>query len=276
MYRYVWSRKTKPPLIQMTEERKNMFDVRKELGVKSVRSKVEKRSLERIGHVMRLEDSSTVKAVTLGWLEDLENHDKRPGRKRKTILYWRRLIKEAGLDWTEIGSLTEDRKEWKSKVRERAKHIDQWEKRGAKRSTEDRGERSKEVERKTTFTCDIENCGKICVSKSGLVIHKKRIHNISKEKVMFKCNMCNRTFNAKASLTNHQRGCGGLEASSSDFKKCDICFKEVTTANFARHRRLKHNIRTTVTHTEGNRTNCDNCGGVYSNSNLARHRRTCL
>ena len=28
-----------------------MFDVRKELGVKSVRSKVEKRSLERIGHL---------------------------------------------------------------------------------------------------------------------------------------------------------------------------------------------------------------------------------
>jgi hypothetical protein len=46
-----------------------MFDVRKELGVKSVRSKVEKRSLERIGHMMRL--------------EDLENHDKSLEEKEK-------------------------------------------------------------------------------------------------------------------------------------------------------------------------------------------------
>ena len=276
IYRYIWSRKTKPPLIQMTEESKNMFDVRKELGVKSVRSKVEKRSLERIGHVMRLEDSSTVKAVTLGWLEDLESHDKRPGRKRKTVLYWRRLIKEAGLDWTEIGALTEDRKEWKRNVRERAKHIDLWEKRGAKRNNEDRGERNKEMERRVTLTCDIDNCGKICLSKSGLVNHKKRIHNVSKEKVMFKCNVCNMSFNSKSSLTNHQRGCGGLEASSNDFKKCDICFIEVTKSNFSRHRRDKHNIRTTVVHTAGNRTNCDSCGGVYSKSNIARHRQTCL
>ena len=56
IYRYVWSRKMKPPLIQMQEEAKNMFDVRKELGVSTVRWKVEKKVLERIGHVMRMGD----------------------------------------------------------------------------------------------------------------------------------------------------------------------------------------------------------------------------
>ena len=54
MYRHVWSRKTKPPLIQMEEEGKNMQDLRNELGLRSIRWKVEKRCLERIGHVMRM------------------------------------------------------------------------------------------------------------------------------------------------------------------------------------------------------------------------------
>ena len=55
-YRYVWGNKRQPPLIQMQVELKNMFDLKKELGVKSVWWKVEKRALERIGHVMRMED----------------------------------------------------------------------------------------------------------------------------------------------------------------------------------------------------------------------------
>ena len=36
-YRHVWSRKTGPPLKQMEREGKNMADVRRELGVRSVR-----------------------------------------------------------------------------------------------------------------------------------------------------------------------------------------------------------------------------------------------
>ena len=38
---------------------------------------------------MRMDDDRQVKAVTLGWLEDLENHEKRPGKNRKTMLYWK-------------------------------------------------------------------------------------------------------------------------------------------------------------------------------------------
>ena len=51
-----------------------------------------------------------MKIATLGWLEELEEHEKRPGKKRKTVLYWKRLLKEAGIDWTKIGMLTKDRK----------------------------------------------------------------------------------------------------------------------------------------------------------------------
>ncbi len=48
MYRHIWS--GKQPLRQMQEENKNMQDLRNELGVKSIRYKIEKRCLERIGH----------------------------------------------------------------------------------------------------------------------------------------------------------------------------------------------------------------------------------
>ena len=37
-YRRIWSRKTKPPLMQMQEEGKNMADVRRDLGVNQVES----------------------------------------------------------------------------------------------------------------------------------------------------------------------------------------------------------------------------------------------
>ena len=83
MYRYVWSNKTKPPLIQMQEQHTNMQDIRNELEIKSVRLKVEKRVLERIGHIMRMDDTRQVKAAVLGWMEDLESTEKMPGRKRK-------------------------------------------------------------------------------------------------------------------------------------------------------------------------------------------------
>ena len=53
-YRWLWSKKIKPPLIQMQEDGYNMQDVRNKLNVKSVRWKIEKRVLERIGHVFRM------------------------------------------------------------------------------------------------------------------------------------------------------------------------------------------------------------------------------
>ena len=52
--------------------------------------KIERRVLERIGHVMRMGNDRLTKAVVLGWWEGLEGRGKMGGRKRKTVLYWRR------------------------------------------------------------------------------------------------------------------------------------------------------------------------------------------
>ena len=71
-YRYVWRKGNEPPLMQMQREGKNMADIQCELGVMLIWWKVEKRVLAQIGHVMRMEGSRMVKAVVLGWIEQLE------------------------------------------------------------------------------------------------------------------------------------------------------------------------------------------------------------
>ena len=65
IYRHIWSSKTKPPLIEMQEKSKNMYAVRKDLKVGSLAKKIEMRSLARIGHVLRMENSRITKQVTL-------------------------------------------------------------------------------------------------------------------------------------------------------------------------------------------------------------------
>ena len=127
-YRYVWSNRREQPLRRMQELGTNMWDVRSMLGVKSVRWKVEKRVYERIGHVMRMDDDRLVKAVILGWYERLERESKMAGKKRKTVLYWKRLLREAGVDWTDIERLMRNRKGWKKCVLGRMERVWLWEK----------------------------------------------------------------------------------------------------------------------------------------------------
>ena len=95
LYRYVWNDKKKQPLREMQEKRVNMFQVRKTLGVGSLEMKIEKRTLERIGHVLRMKNDRIVKQITLGWpviLEDQRKH------RQTTIDYHRKTIERAGLD----------------------------------------------------------------------------------------------------------------------------------------------------------------------------------
>ena len=66
--------------------------------MKTVGWKIEKRAWGRMGHIFRMGDERLTKVVTLGWLEELEGIGKCPGRKRKTVRYWRKLVREAGID----------------------------------------------------------------------------------------------------------------------------------------------------------------------------------
>ena len=92
--------------------------------------------MERIGHVMRMEDDRIGKAGVLGLIEDLEGVQKMKGKKRKTVLYWKQLVKEAGIDKTKIGKISSNSKEWKMIVKDRMNHLEKWERRGGKRGKE--------------------------------------------------------------------------------------------------------------------------------------------
>ena len=86
--RYIWSGKTKLPLIEMQEVGYNMFQVRQELEIKTIETKFTKRTLERIGHVMRMKPDSLTKKVSLGWPER-PKHTLFTRRTQTTLDYWR-------------------------------------------------------------------------------------------------------------------------------------------------------------------------------------------
>ena len=125
-YRYIWSSKTKPPLMEMEEKHMNRWNFRKELRVRSIRNKIEKRSLERLGHVLRMPEESRTKRVTFGWLSKLECRDKERKKFRCTPRYWIKLAREAGWDPLEINDIAQDRERWRGLIRERSRHIELW------------------------------------------------------------------------------------------------------------------------------------------------------
>ena len=281
-YRSVWSKKGKAPLMQMQEEHMKMEDVRRELGVRSVRWKVEKRVLERIGHVMRMGDDRMVKGVVLGWWDKLEEVGRVPGRRRKTVLYWRRLLREAGVDWTRIGQLTADRKEWKEVVRKRMKRVLEWENSRGHHWSGNRVEvRNATVEERRTIGHVCEVCGKVCVSKGGLTVHRRRLHEVSELKKKFGCERCGREFVQEANLKNHRKVCMG--EGDGTVVSCDLCEKSFKRKGFKKHRRSCAAKRGVVTLPSpppldpqprvyrGRRMACPECGKLMAATNIRRH-----
>ena len=114
-YRFIWNDGRGLPLIRMQRESINMFRIRNGLQISSVRTKVEIRALERAAHVMRMPNSRLSKQVVFGrW--DCETP---PSRKLRggIVAYWRRLLREAGWDWTDAENLVSNRKRWRQAVR---------------------------------------------------------------------------------------------------------------------------------------------------------------
>ena len=57
--------------------------------------------LERIWHAFMMRNERLTKAIVLGWWEELEKWEKKSEKKRKMILHWKRILREAGIDWTD-------------------------------------------------------------------------------------------------------------------------------------------------------------------------------
>ena len=281
-YRYVWSNRNGEPLRQMQANGVNMQDVRVCLGVKSVRWKIEKRVLERIGHVVRMGNDRLTKAMVFGWYEGLEGKEKKMGRKRKTILYWKGMLRECGVDWTDIERVCSDREGWKAKVRERMRHVDVWERQqghryvwGVNESAIERNDR-----RVIDLTCRYEGCGKVCKSKGGLVQHQKRTHRAPEERVRFECGKCGYVCETEVACKMHESSCVGGRVDGGR-RECGVCGAWVSRTNYARHVRTCSMREGAAGEGEGSgRTRgrvaeCPRCGRTLSYSNMARHQTSC-
>ena len=83
----MWNRRTRPPPVQADREGKNTSDVKREPGARMLRWKIEKRVLERIKHLMMMEDDGMTKAVMLGWKKEQEKWEKFIRRSKKMVLH---------------------------------------------------------------------------------------------------------------------------------------------------------------------------------------------
>ncbi len=111
------------------------------------------------------------------------------------------------------------------------------------------------------------------------------MHDVSSQKVTFKCNICNQIFKQEANLLNHRKaGCGGA-TNNADTRKCDKCGKNISKANIARNRRScmpeqqqepqpARNGITARVYVPKNGP-CRICCRMLSKSNVARHLTNC-
>ena len=268
-YRYIWSNKKGPPLMQMERDDVNMQDIRNLMNIKTLRWKIEKRTLERIGHILRMENSRTTKIATLGWLASLEELPKLPGHKRKTLFYWRKLLKEAGVNWSEAPKIAQDRKQWKKMVNTRMQHLLEFEMGKAKHHQETIDRRNTTPPR-PSLTC--EECGMECKSMGGLKIHIKRIH--TDNNCTFECPNCNRTFNAEATMKNHLKKCNPADERSRariyqpEYRECRWCGIPKSATNMSRHENFCKPLH------EPQNAHPSNLGGMWSLEDNARGTQT--
>ncbi|KAM4694865.1 GDNF-inducible zinc finger protein 1 [Discoglossus pictus] len=113
-----------------------------------------------------------------------------------------------------------------------------------------------------TFLCPI--CGNSCLDEKSYLKHVKHNHAGS-EDVVFRCEICNRTFANRCNLKSHQR----LVHSSERRFPCELCGKK-----FKRKKDIKRHIL--QVHEGGaERHFCQECGkGLSSKTALRLHERT--
>jgi len=254
-YRYIWRDPIAiPTLIQMQQRHTNSYGIRRQMGIKSVKQKIETRTLERIGHLLRLPDHSLVKKVTLGWdaghtstTNNSNNHlaTAASGERQTTLHYYYRVIRNAGYDPDQVSNKTTDRKEWKAIIKERRQHMEQYEEwraeRHARNSNQANDNNDTEESIPTPWsqwhpdigrstTCDIEGCNKTFRNTTNLKIHRARIHKIRTNPIVFNCEKCQFPFKTAANRRNHEKRCAGTQPGT-----CPYCLRSMARKNMARH-----------------------------------------
>ena len=210
------------------------------------------------------------------------------------------------MDWAEVDRLAHDKSGWKSLIADRMKHLDLYERqRGHKYewATDEqpvtRNATPTDTSEMSGFPCRYEGCTKVCLSKGGLTIHQRRMHQAPRKD--FKCEKCDQIFASENTWKNHMKSCsGGGACLRPNYVICSICGTEVSKNNLARHRRTcearagiagrtdegggqgedaatdpveANNLAPRVYQPKTGV--CDLCGRTLSLTNMARHRRRC-
>ena len=284
-YRYIWSDRKGEPLRQMQEYQSNMADIRNQLQASSIRTKIEVAHLTRMGHILRLPDESLVKQALLGWLTKLEGKVK---AKKKTLMivpYWRRLIKEAGMEVNMIDELTSNHVDLKVIVQKRQLHMEEYERQQGKTYKIPRGtdkiDQSSQGVRCDDAKCLYKGCNRVFRTRAALTIHQKRLHRDLTNAPLFVCPNGSDEFKQEGIMKNHYKRCDG-ERTLNGKKECRNCMKWISKANFARHRLscgasdnelYETHILSTRT-CRINRTKCKKCDKMITVANMARHQKS--
>jgi len=127
---------------------------------------------------------------------------------------------------------------------------------GFKRSN-DLTEHSNVHTKQMTFVCDVEGCAKSYTSRSGMMLHKKTVHEGS----FYECPKCNKRFGQKKHVTRH---CKIVHEKKKDYK-CVAC-----GALFGyKHQLVGH---TQSVHDKIRTFKCEQCNSSFSEaSNRKRH-----
>ena len=139
-YTYIWSENNGERLRQIQKQGVNIADIRKELKVSTIRNKIEKAHIMRMGHILRMSDDTLVKQAVLGWNQDLEDLQKSRKKRQTTVGYWRRLLKKAGVEVELVEKLVLSRKEWKEIIQNRMKFLQSFDEKKGKKYEKKLGE----------------------------------------------------------------------------------------------------------------------------------------
>ena len=163
-----------------------------------------------------------------------------------------------------------DRKIWKGMVRERMKHLAEWEDSKGKKWEGEEVVRSQPQKVEFVFVCEV--CGKVCKNKGGLTVHRRAMHERSALKKLFPCHRCGTVFQRDANLMNHLAVCEGEEC-EGDSKKCNVCEKWLKKKSFSKQGEA-HTMPIARRHVPKT-SPCPSCGRELSTTNMARHLKIC-
>ena len=131
-----------------------------------------------MGHVLRMSDDRSTKKVCLGWYR---REGRRTG-KQTSIHYWRKLVREAGLNQDNVKMYARDRNRCKNQIKIRMEQIREWEEqmarrhRGNEQEVENITRNRKRNSIRQSLQCDLEHCGRLCKTKARLKAHQRMAH----------------------------------------------------------------------------------------------------